>query len=221
MLVGLWGRSAGIARRSGAGAAWAAVRITFACALGWSGGRRQAAGDHAASPRGPPPAGRPRIRWQVRGVVPRSRSGAAGMAIPRRVTRLQSAGHRGTLLRPAVRRGSPAIGPDEGRGAGLRGSSAGGGSTRRGRPGGHVRGGARVGRGEAPVQRRMIAGGGGIRPRRAPPRGGCLFGRARDTWSAEWFVGCLWKRGGWRGGQQNTTISWWRTGQCYKSTECI
>ena len=64
-------------------------------------------------------------------------------------------------------------------------------------------------------------GGGGIRPRRAPPRGGCLFGRARDTWSAEWFVGCLWKRGGWRGGQQNTTISWWRTGQCYKSTECI
>ena len=31
-------------------------------------------------------------------------------------------------------------------------------------------------------------GGGGMRPRRAPPRGGCLFGRARDTWSAEWFV---------------------------------
>ena len=85
---------------------------------------------------------------------------SAGMEIPRRVTRLQSAGHRGTLLRPAGRRGSPAIGPDEGRGAGPRGSSAGGGSTRRGRPGGHVRGGARVGRGEAPVQRRMIAGGG-------------------------------------------------------------
>ena len=41
-----------------------------------------------------------------------------------------------------------------------------------------------------------------MRPRRAPPRGGCLFGRARDTWSAEWFVGCLWQRRGWRGGRR-------------------
>jgi len=39
--------SAGIARRSGEGAAWAAVRGTFACAIGWSGERRSAAEDHA------------------------------------------------------------------------------------------------------------------------------------------------------------------------------
>jgi len=94
LLVGLGGRSAGIARRSGAGAAWAAVRGTFACALGWSGGRRSAAGDHAASPRGPPPASRPE--------------------------------------------GHPRCWP--GRGAGPRGSSAGGWRTRRGRPGAHDRG---------------------------------------------------------------------------------
>ena len=49
MLVALRGRSAGIAHRSGAGAAWAAMRSTFACALGWSGERRSGAGDHAAS----------------------------------------------------------------------------------------------------------------------------------------------------------------------------
>ena len=153
--MALWGWSAGIARRSGEGAAWAAVRGTFACALGWSGGRRSAAGDHAASPRGPPPAGRPE--------------------------------------------GHPRCQP--GRGAGPRGPSAGGGSTRRGRPGAHDRG----ERGSAAEKHPFSAArvrGGGLRPRRAPPRGDCLLGRARATWSAERFVGWLRRRGGGCGGHR-------------------
>ena len=89
-------RAAGRARpRGSAGRSWRSARpAPHDCGGGRKGGRRSAAGDHAASPRGPPPASRPE--------------------------------------------GHPRCWP--GRGAGPRGSSAGGWRTRRGRPGAHDRG---------------------------------------------------------------------------------
>ena len=150
------------------------MRGTFAHAIGWSGERRQAAGDHAASPCRPPPAGRPE--------------------------------------------GHPRHWP--GRGAGPRGPSAGGGSTRRGRPGAHVLGERGSARGEGVGD----SGSGGRSARLSPgpdPQsarrwrpGGAATARDHGSGRDGDRAGPGKREGrrgerriGWQG-QRNTTISW-------------